>query len=205
MKKVFFFLLITTGLFAQTVYEVVPGVKGNQLELNVVNESKGEKAIGVEVTITNAPKSLEFIKNRISLGDMKANEEKGAVFEFDVKRTPAAKNDTIRFSIKDKNGEEWEKKIIVKYSMPTEFKLEQNYPNPFNPTTLIEYSIVRNGRYNITVYNILGQQVQTLIDEVLEAGYYKTTFNANRLASGLYIYRLSGDRVNIAKKMMVMK
>ena len=90
-------------------------------------------------------------------------------------------------------------------ALPTEFAMDQNYPNPFNPTTTIQFAIPEAGRYVLKVYNILGQEVTTLVNEEMGAGIHKVTFNANNLASGLYIYRLSGNNVNITKKMMLMK
>lgn len=89
--------------------------------------------------------------------------------------------------------------------IPTEYKLEQNYPNPFNPTTTIQFSIPENGVYNLKVYNILGEEVASLINGQLTAGVHKTTFDASKIASGVYIYRLSGGKVNISKKMILMK
>ncbi|MDQ7815668.1 MAG: fibronectin type III domain-containing protein [Melioribacteraceae bacterium] len=89
--------------------------------------------------------------------------------------------------------------------LPKDFSLKQNYPNPFNPVTTIEFSIPRNGRYSITVYNILGQLIKTLAESEYEPGYYKLNFDASGLASGVYIYRLSGLKVNILKKMIILK
>ena len=90
-------------------------------------------------------------------------------------------------------------------ALPTEYALEQNYPNPFNPTTNIKFSIVDAGRYMLKVYNILGQEVATLVNGELNPGNQVVTFDASRLASGIYIYQLSGNNINLVKKMMLMK
>ncbi|OGV28346.1 MAG: hypothetical protein A2499_08150 [Stygiobacter sp. RIFOXYC12_FULL_38_8] len=83
--------------------------------------------------------------------------------------------------------------------------MSQNYPNPFNPTTAIDIALVKPGRYSLKVYNILGQEVAVLLNKEMNAGHHKITFDASRYASGMYIYRLTGTNVNIAKKMLLMK
>jgi hypothetical protein len=77
-----------------------------------------------------------------------------------------------------------------KPSVPLVYELYQNYPNPFNPVTTIEYDLAHPSRVTLTVFNILGQEVTTLIDELQPAGKQMAPFNANRYASGVYFYRL---------------
>lgn len=89
--------------------------------------------------------------------------------------------------------------------LPTEFNLSQNYPNPFNPTTTIEFSIKEAGNYSLKVYDMLGQEVATLINNSINAGTYKVAFDASKLSSGIYIYRLSGNNINLTKKMILTK
>jgi hypothetical protein len=77
------------------------------------------------------------------------------------------------------------------------FKLEQNYPNPFNPTTAIKYEIPKEGFVNVKIYNSLGQEVATLINEKQNAGSYIVEFDASDLSSGVYFYKLvSGNNLN---------
>ena len=90
-------------------------------------------------------------------------------------------------------------------SIPTEYTLEQNFPNPFNPATTIKFAVPAAGRFTLKVFNILGQEIATLINGDLFSGHHEVTFNANKLSSGLYIYRLSGENVSISKKMMLLK
>ena len=90
-------------------------------------------------------------------------------------------------------------------SIPSEFELAQNYPNPFNPTTNIQFSIPEAGNYTLKVYNLLGQEVATLINGQINAGTHAATFDASNLASGIYIYRLSGNNVNLMNKMLLLK
>ena len=85
------------------------------------------------------------------------------------------------------------------------FKLEQNYPNPFNPTTQISYSIPVASHVRLKVYNVLGNEIATLVNEEKPAGEYSVKFNASDLSSGVYIYRLQTDYSVITKKMTLLK
>jgi hypothetical protein len=89
--------------------------------------------------------------------------------------------------------------------IPSVYALEQNYPNPFNPTTSIKYSIPVGGQVTLKIYNILGQEVLTLVNENLQAGSYTATFNASNLSSGTYIYRIHAGTFTAVKKMMLLK
>lgn len=90
-------------------------------------------------------------------------------------------------------------------SRPVEYALSQNYPNPFNPSTEIQFSVPKAGLTTLSVYDILGREVMTLVNENLGAGSYKTTLDATRLSSGTYIYTLSSNGIRISKKMLLMK
>jgi hypothetical protein len=90
-------------------------------------------------------------------------------------------------------------------SFPVAFSLEQNYPNPFNPSTSINYNLARDGRVRLTVYNLLGQQVATLVDEVRSAGSHTLNWNAASMPSGIYIYRLEADAQVFSRRMTLMK
>ena len=85
------------------------------------------------------------------------------------------------------------------------YKLEQNYPNPFNPTTNINFSIQKAGLVTLKVYNILGQEVSTLINNEMNAGTYNFNFNASNLSSGVYFYTINTGNYVATKKMILMK
>jgi hypothetical protein len=85
------------------------------------------------------------------------------------------------------------------------YKLEQNYPNPFNPATNIKYSVPAPGMVTIKVYDILGSEVATLVNEEKSAGSYEVRFNAGTLSSGVYFYNIKAGSYNITKKMMLLK
>ena len=88
---------------------------------------------------------------------------------------------------------------------PRLFALNQNYPNPFNPSTKISYSVPANGLVTLKVYNILGQEVQTLFSGIKTAGNYEATFDGTKLASGVYFYRLQAGNQMLVKKMVMLK
>lgn len=90
-------------------------------------------------------------------------------------------------------------------SIPTEFTLAQNYPNPFNPSTIVRFSVPNAGRVALKVFNMIGQEVATLIDGELSAGNYETELNASRLSSGTYMYRLTGNGYTQTRKMILLK
>jgi photosystem II stability/assembly factor-like uncharacterized protein len=93
----------------------------------------------------------------------------------------------------------------VSTEIPREFKLMQNYPNPFNPTTNIKYKIAKSGLVTIKVYNILGKEIQTLVNEKQETGTYEVTFYGNNLASGIYFYKLQAGDFTQTRKMLMIK
>jgi photosystem II stability/assembly factor-like uncharacterized protein len=95
----------------------------------------------------------------------------------------------------------------VDNSIPEKFKLEANYPNPFNPSTVIKYSLPASvsGSVTLKVYNLLGQEVATLVNQSQKAGTYHVNFDASKLSSGIYIYTLKAAGFSQSKKMMLIK
>jgi hypothetical protein len=93
----------------------------------------------------------------------------------------------------------------ISSELPKEFNLEQNYPNPFNPSTKINYKISATGKISLKVYDVLGNEVATLVNEEKPAGSYEVTFNAEGLASGVYIYRLKSGSSSLSKKLLLLK
>lgn len=85
------------------------------------------------------------------------------------------------------------------------FNLLQNYPNPFNPTTRISYSLPEANFVSLKIYDMLGSEVTTLVNENRPAGRYEIEFDASRLSSGAYVYKLTAGNYQVAKKMILMK
>ena len=88
---------------------------------------------------------------------------------------------------------------------PLAYQLSQNYPNPFNPSTRIAYDVAKSGDVTLSVYNTLGQEVNTLVDGYQSAGHHIISFDASRLASGTYFYILTSGSQRIVKKMVLLK
>ncbi len=85
------------------------------------------------------------------------------------------------------------------------FALEQNYPNPFNPTTMIQYSLATNAKVTLTVYNVLGQEIKTLVDAKQTAGVHHIAFDAHSFTSGVYFYQIKAGNFVQTKKMLLVK
>ena len=89
--------------------------------------------------------------------------------------------------------------------VPQVYKLYQNYPNPFNPSTTINFDIVKAGIVRIVLYDILGREVKTIVNEYAEPGRFKVVFTADNLASGLYFYRITSNEFTDVKKLLIVK
>jgi hypothetical protein len=89
--------------------------------------------------------------------------------------------------------------------IPTNYSLEQNYPNPFNPSTVITFGLPKEQQVNLSIYNILGERVTELKNEIMKPGFYSIDFNASSLASGVYFYRMHAGDFASTKKMLLIK
>ncbi|MCC7159583.1 MAG: T9SS type A sorting domain-containing protein, partial [Ignavibacteria bacterium] len=89
--------------------------------------------------------------------------------------------------------------------IPNTYKLEQNYPNPFNPTTNIKFGLPNAGNVKLVVFDILGREVTTLVNEYKIAGIYTVDFDASMYSSGVYFYRIESGDFSQTKKMLLIK
>ncbi|MBX2992051.1 MAG: T9SS type A sorting domain-containing protein [Bacteroidetes bacterium] len=90
-------------------------------------------------------------------------------------------------------------------AIPQSFLLGQNYPNPFNPSTTIRFSLPKPAYVTLRIYNILGQEVATLLNEFAEAGFRSVRFDASGLASGVYFYRLQSGQFVHTRKLVLLR
>jgi|WetSurMetagenome_2_1015567.scaffolds.fasta_scaffold41605_2 hypothetical protein len=100
------------------------------------------------------------------------------------------------------------KKLLIqsdKQIIPNEYFLSQNYPNPFNPSTTIKFAIPNDADVNLSIFNVLGELVTTLVDKNLNAGQYEYEFDAHNLSSGIYIYRIKANDFVETKKMVLLR
>ncbi len=206
--------LIICNLYPQTIYELIPGTKGNEIMLTVANVSEINPAANVKVKphpiLSKGEgfqeKTITFHQLEQTIEILNPKEEKEVTFVFDVSRNAQInKRDTIDFMITSSDGIMMTKQFVFGYAGPKEFKLEQNFPNPFNPTTTIQYQLPQDAKVTLKVYDILGSEVATLINAEQEAGYYEVNWNASNLASGVYIYRLQTGSFVSVKKMMLLR
>jgi hypothetical protein len=105
----------------------------------------------------------------------------------------------------DNDGKYTYSKEVEVEIIPDEYELYQNYPNPFNPVTNIKFALPKTARVNLSVYNLLGEKVVTILNEVKEAGYYNVKFNGSGYSSGVYIFRFSTEDFVQIKKMNLIK
>jgi len=89
--------------------------------------------------------------------------------------------------------------------LPQRFVLQQNYPNPFNPSTTIAYQLPSRTHVTLRVFDVLGREVGTLVNDMQEPGYKSLRFNATGLASGVYFYRLQAGLFNVTKKFLLLR
>jgi hypothetical protein len=95
--------------------------------------------------------------------------------------------------------------LVFNPETPKQFNLSQNYPNPFNPVTKINFALPKQGFVTLKIYDITGREIQTLVSEVKQAGYYSVDFNGSSLSSGVYFYKIqSGDFISV-KRMVLIK
>ena len=93
----------------------------------------------------------------------------------------------------------------ISTEIPSEYSLFQNYPNPFNPSTNIRYDLPKNGFVNLVVFNTLGRELETVVNEKQTAGTYEATWDASQYPNGVYFYRLTTDGFSETKKMILIK
>jgi hypothetical protein len=95
--------------------------------------------------------------------------------------------------------------VEIEVTLPAEFVLEQNYPNPFNPTTTIKYSLPSAGEITLTIFDLSGSEVATLVNQSQPAGNYIIEFDASHLSSGIYYYQLNAGNFSQTKKLILLK
>lgn len=136
---------------------------------------------------TNSQKSYSFSDRRLASGS----------YNYRLKQIDI--NGTFKY---------YELSGDVVIGVPTKFELMQNYPNPFNPVTKIDFSVPNNGKVSLVIYDALGREVSKPVNINLEAGYYSVSFDATKLSSGVYYYKLNLDgdnRFTDTKKMLLVK
>ncbi len=185
-------------------HNVPCGSQGNNLELTIKNGS-GMGMSNVKLELLNAPEWLHFSANELVLNEVSSDNDGTASFHFMVdKSVRIGSTGTATFRIVA-GPQLWTKTISFLVTPPERFELLQNYPNPFNPETKIEYALPKATHVKLVVYSMLGQEIETLVDNTEEAGYKTVRFDARNLPSGVYTYRLVVGDNSDSKKMMLIK
>ena len=118
---------------------------------------------------------------------------------------PLSGKSQYRLKQLDNNGAFKYSKTVEIAAVILKYDLAQNYPNPFNPSTLFTYSIPTSSNVIVTVYNMLGELIKTLVNENQEAGIYKVNFDAGSLSNGVYFYKIQAGNFASTKKMLLLK
>jgi Secretion system C-terminal sorting domain len=132
---------------------------------------------------SNSPKDYSFVDDKVSAGK----------YSYRLKQI-------------DNDGQfEYSKTINVDFNGVKKFELSQNYPNPFNPTTTVRFNLPEAGNVKLTLFNIIGQELRTLVNEFKESGVHTINFDASDLNSGMYIYKIESGSFTQTRKMTLVK
>ncbi|MFZ1081436.1 MAG: FlgD immunoglobulin-like domain containing protein, partial [Candidatus Kryptoniota bacterium] len=182
----------------------------NTISLNVQNNSSLE-AKNVSVTFNHLPTWLNFKSSTALLKDVSANSTGDAEFTFSVdKKAPVEKDTTLTATISTSDGQTWTKDITIEVAAPKDYQLYNNFPNPFNPSTKIAFDLPKASHVKLVIYDIVGREVAQVADADYPAGYTELTWNGTNshgtmVSSGVYFYRISTEKWNKVKKMMLLK
>jgi len=159
------------------------------------------ESAGFELIGSASNEEFVFVDNELEIikpdGEFPKNAQYYVVAYFD--RSDSGPSNQIEYYV-DKAG-----KIAAAPEKVFSYNLMQNYPNPFNPITTIKYSIAKPELVTLKVYDILGSEIATLINQIKTAGNYEVSFNASNLASGMYLYKLTAGNYTKVQKMILMK
>jgi Secretion system C-terminal sorting domain len=203
-------LLFVSTAIAQTdtVCTVPFASKGNTIELAVANTASIAVS-NVTVALITSPSWIKFDSTKCTIAKIAGSTEQSATFSFSIdKNAPTGQKQNLTFQITS-GGQQWTKQIAVKAGVPNQFELYHNFPNPFNPSTTISYQLPTDSKVSLKIYDVLGREVATLLDnQTKPAGYYEQQWNASHYASGMYVYRLfwmdQSGKTSMATKSMVM-
>jgi hypothetical protein len=184
------------------------------LELYLRNDGLVASATNVRVKVETADTDVTNIANftNQSFGNIEPAQIKGSIVAS-ITTQDNPNNIDFNVHISSENWDLWSDSVTAvitgitksETNIPLEYTLKQNYPNPFNPTTTIEFDLPYSEFVTLKIYNILGEEVSTLVSKKLAVGNYKYEWDSSSLASGVYLYRLeAGDFVE-SKKMILLR
>ncbi len=172
-------------------------LNGNPPNMNVeVNANVADTSLVRTFTDFNGYYRLN-VTNRLWNYEIFAGNLSSDYQQYSIIAHPGQTNVNFNFTLTDVKSQS--------SSIPNEYFLSQNYPNPFNPVTAIKYSIPNEGFVSLKIYNVLGSEVATLVNEFKNAGSYNVSFNAENLSSGVYYYKLKSGTFVETRKMILLK
>jgi hypothetical protein len=199
------------------------------VKISSIDNDQNRVVIGL-ISMVNAPREGAFLKpaargeNTVAVLHFTVNDPSMKTVDFDAFSTESPAHSLSYIYNENVDGAPYVREISPEFTgsnvalnsqvtgatLPTEFALSQNVPNPFNPTTQVSFSLPKASHVNLTIYNVLGQQVKTLVDKDLAAGVQNVewdgTDNVGRtVASGVYFYRLNAGEFQATKKMLMLK
>mgnify|MGYP003376160294 CR=1 FL=1 len=191
-----------TSFAATTIGNTVKLSWNTATEINNYGFEVERKVGSLQSTVGNYEK-IGFVN-----GNGNSNSPKDYSFVDDFAGKPAYRTGRYSYRLKqiDNDGQfEYSKTIEVDINGVKKYELTQNYPNPFNPTTSIQYAISGKQFVTLKIYNLLGREVATLVNENKEAGNYMVNFDASILPSGVYLYKLQAGEYTQTRKMTLIK
>jgi hypothetical protein len=156
----------------------------------------------------NIEKTISGLNNWAATGFVKGSGTKSTPtnYSFTDKNLESG---TYQYRLKqiDNNGnyQYFTLSTVIEISLPSKFTLLQNYPNPFNPSTKIDFSLPNDAVVNLKIYDITGREVAVILNELRKAGYYSVTFDASKLSSGVYFYKIAAGDFSDIKRMVLVK
>jgi hypothetical protein len=183
---------------------------GNVIELSVQNISELSLS-GIIINVIDAPSWMNFKSKQKTIEAIASNCENIAEFSLSVDKSAVVnKEESISFTITTPSGEVWTKQVKIVVTPPERFALYQNYPNPFNPNTIISFQLPQTEHVVLKIFDILGRDVATLLDDMKEAGYHEIDIDATNYSSGIYFYQMtakdqSGKTTTARKKMILLR
>jgi hypothetical protein len=194
-------LFFVHGLNAQ--HAVPVGSTGNTIALTITNSSYLPLP-EITVRVLRHPSWISVTSGSVHIPMLVSNSQEEVHFSFNVDpATPAGKEGTITFDIESAWGARWAKEVDLITALPASVRLHQNYPNPFNPITVIPFTLPQAGFVSLKVFDILGRELSTLVNEQRPAGSHHALFDASTLPSGVYFYKLHATGTVAIQKMIL--
>lgn len=177
-------------------------VNNDEVTLNWETSTElNNKGFEIERALKTSPSNLNWIKVGYVNGNGTTTEHKKYSF---VDKNLEAASYLYRLKQIDFDGSFiYSQEIEADITSPLIFELSQNYPNPFNPVTIIKYQLPVDGFVSLKVYDVLGSEIKTLVNEFKNSGYYEVEFNATNIPSGVYFYKIQTENFSAVKKMIL--